>query len=114
MNFRPSGWKYDMTRGMLYDSSGRFRVFRSPREETRLYMLEDRKNNTMLIFESQELAMAHAEMVKDDEKGFRIREEKKQQIKKEVEFVHVSSSGGYYYGKNAKKRRSEREKQWRD
>lgn len=110
MNFRPSGWKYDMTRGMLYDSSGRFRVFRSPREETRLYMLEDRKNNTMLIFESQELAMAHAEMVKDDEKGFRIREEKKQQIKKEVEFGHVTASGGFYYWKKdaAKKWREQR------
>lgn len=110
MNFRPPGWKYSMTRGMLYDSSGRFRVFRSPREETRLYMLEDRKNNSMLLFETQELAMAHAEMVKDDEKGFRIREEKKQQIKKEVEFVHVSSSGGYYYWKKdaAKKWREQR------
>ena len=113
---RELGWKRDNKRGMVFDKTGRFRVFRVQNREggTRYYILEDRREGQCCMFDTEDQAVRHAEEVKGIDAKCRWLAERKRKINAEVEFRHVSSSGGFYYWKNAEKRRSEREKKWKD
>lgn len=104
------GWREDRPRRMIVDSSGRFRIFRSSESGgTPHYLLEDRKDGTFLAFERQGLAIAHAEMVKNDEAHCKWVAEQKKKIQAQVEFRRVSSAGGFYYWKDAAARKAARE-----
>ena len=109
------GWTEDRKRGMLCDKTGRFRVFRAahqPGFHPSHYMLEDRKDGTLWAFETQTLAIDHAKQVMKDEKEEEHRKwiaQQRKKVKVKIEFRRVSSSGGFYYWKNAADRKAERE-----
>ena len=110
------GWKRDYGRGMLHDETGRFRIYKSQPDtpcthygSCTCYLLEDRKKKDQWVFERQEIAMQFAEKIKKDDAHSKWVEERKKKVGKQVEFRHVTSSGGFYYWKNAADRKAERE-----
>lgn len=109
------GWKRDYGRGMLHDETGRFRIYKSQPDTPcthygicTCYLLEDRKKKDQWVFERQEIAMQFAEQIRKDEAHNKWIEERKKRVGKQVEFRHVTSSGGFYYWKDAAKRKAER------
>lgn len=110
---RRNGWHRDRNRGMLYDKTGRFRIFKScggNGSGTVCYVLEDRKENQCCLFELESLAVTHAEAVKEMDSKCRWMAERKRKVNAEIEFRHVTASGGFYYWKKdaAKKWREQR------
>ena len=106
---RKNGWKRDKNRGMLYDKSGRFHIFKScGRSNTIYYILEDKKEKQCFLFELESLAVTHAEAVKEMDSKCKWIAERKRKINAEVEFRHVTASGGFYYWKK------DAAKKWRE
>lgn len=113
------GWKREYGRGMLHDETGRFRIYKSQQNaqcnyygSCACYLLEDRKKKDQWVFERQELAMQFAEKIKKDDAHSKWVAEKKKKMKKQVEFRHVTSAGGFYYWKDAANRKAERESRY--
>ena len=105
---RELGWKRDNKRGMVYDKSGRFRIFKACGGNNNVtYILEDRKERQCCLFENESLAIQHAEEVKGIDAKCKWLAERKRKISAEVAFRHVTSSGGFYYWKDAAKRKAE-------
>ncbi len=108
------GWRREYGRGMIHDKTDRFRIFRqgvggfANDKSGACYLLEDRKTGKLWTFERQNLAIEFAEMVKKDEAHIKWVAERKKKIKKQVEFRHVTSAGGFYYWKDAATRKAER------
>ena len=98
LNHHRPGWEYDTNRKMLKDKAGRFRIFKS-QVDPHMYVLEDRATKKCLVFETLTFACSHAEMVRNDEEEIKQLKEKKKKVRMDVEFRHVSSSGGFYYWK---------------
>ena len=113
LNHHRPGWKYDQDRRMLQDEAGRFRIFLSG-NNIKLYLLEDRAIHKYFVFESLTLACQHAEQVRGDEEEIKRITEKKKKIRMDVEFRHVSASGGFYYWKPAAARKWREKKKWKD
>lgn len=108
---RELGWKRDNKRGMVYDKSGRFRIFKTCGGNNNVtYILEDRKERKCCLFENESLAIQHAEEVKGIDAKCKWLAERKRKVNAEIEFRHVTASGGFYYWKKdaAKKWREQR------
>lgn len=103
------GWKCDKKRKMMIDSTGRFIIF-GYMHNSSLFVLEDKKNNTQLVCGNRDHAIKHAEEINKYEADSEWRAKRKKKVSAQIEFRHVTASGGFYYWKKdaAKKWREQR------